>query len=357
MTEPASTGHWRPPLWYDRLAGLAWRGIVIAAAVALVVALIVGLSPVVLPLFLGLLFASALQPVATWLRARGLRPGLVSAIAIVVLFGAFALVGWLTVTAVADEWPSITAAIDDGVEQLVESSVDAGADPASASQVADELREGVGTITELLVKGVAQVLPAVASFATILLLSLLVTFFYLKDGAGMWGWVVAHAGEPSPLLDRVGRRVWVAVSRFVLGQTAIAAIDATFISLGALVIGVPHVGAIFMLTFFGSYVPFIGATLSGMLAVVLAVSDGGLSSGLWMLAVVLLVQVIEGNVLQPWIQGRAMRLHPLVVALAVTLGGAIAGFLGVLLAVPVTAAGVVAMSELRAAGYLGDVES
>jgi predicted PurR-regulated permease PerM len=76
-----------------------------------------------------------------------------------------------------------------------------------------------------------------------------------------------------------------------------------------------------------------------------------------MLAVVLLVQVVEGNVLQPWIQGRAMRLHPLVVALAVTLGGAVAGFLGVLLAVPVTAAGVVALSELRAAGYLGDVGS
>jgi putative heme transporter len=348
---------WRPPLWYGRLAGLAWRAIAIALCAALAVGLVLGLGPIVLPSFLGLLFAAALRPVSDWLRSRGARPALASAVAIAVLFVAFGLVGWLTVVAVADEWPSISSAMADGVDELIDSAVNAGVERTTAEAVAAELRQGVGTVTELLVRGAAEVLPYVAAFVTTVLLSLFVTFFYLKDGAAMWSWIVARGGEPGPLLDRVGRRVWTAVSSFILGQTAIAAIDATFIAAGALLLGVPDVAAIFMLTFFGAYIPYIGATLSGLLAVLLAVADGGVGRGAVMLAIVIGVQVIEGNVLQPWIQGRAMRLHPLVIALSVTLGGAIAGFLGILLAVPVTAAGFVALSELRASGYLGRVTS
>ncbi len=140
---------------------------------------------------------------------------------------------------------------------------------------------------------------------------------------------------------------------FIVGQTAIAAVDATLIGLGAVVLGVPNAGAVFMLTLFGAYIPFIGAFLSGLLAVLMALGDSGLGGGIAMLAVVIVVQVLEGNVLQPWIQGRAVRLHPLVIALSVTAGGALAGFLGVFLAVPVTAAAVVTLSELRAAGLVG----
>ena len=140
---------------------------------------------------------------------------------------------------------------------------------------------------------------------------------------------------------------------YIIGQTAIAGIDATMIALGALVLGVPEVAAIWVITFFGAYIPYIGATIAGFVAVMLAVADGGISKGVIMLTIVLLVQLIEGNVLQPWIQGKAVKLHPLVVALSVAAGGALAGFLGIFLAVPITAAGVVALSELRAAGVIG----
>src|SRR6185312_14768031 len=116
---------------------------------------------------------------------------------------------------------------------------------------------------------------------------------------------------------------------------------------------VPYAGAIFMLTLFGAYIPYIGALLSGLLAVMLALGDSGFTSAAIMLAIVVGVQVFEGNVLQPWIQGRAVRLHPLVIALSVAAGGALAGFLGVFLAVPVTASVFVMLSELREAGILG----
>ena len=186
-----------------------------------------------------------------------------------------------------------------------------------------------------------------------MLLALLVAFFYMKDGALMWRWTVQMAEGSGDLVDRIGRRIWTSISGYILGQAAIAAIDATLISLGALVLGVPHVGAIAMLTFLGAFVPYIGATIAGAFAVLLAVSDGGTTNGVLMLVVVLAVQVFEGNVLQPWIQGRAVRLHPLVVALAVVAGGALAGFLGIFLAVPVAASVFVALDELRNAGLLG----
>jgi predicted PurR-regulated permease PerM len=146
--------------------------------------------------------------------------------------------------------------------------------------------------------------------------------------------------------------VWHVLTGFMLGQTMIAALDASCIALGALLLGVPEVGAIFTLTFIAAYIPFIGAFVAGAMACLLAVSEGGIDLGIAMLVVVLVVQQVESNVFQPWIQGRSVRVHPLVVALAVVLGGAIAGFLGVFLAVPVAASAIVTAAVLRDAGIL-----
>ena len=341
------------PLWYDRLAGVAWRFVAIVLAIAVLVSIVVGFESVILPLFLGLLFASALMPVYHALRRRRLAPALASLIATLLLLVVIGLVAWTTIRAVADEWPSITADIEQAVDHLVDSAVDNGADEASAQQVADELTEGVGLVVKWLVVGALHILPVVASAVATVTLGLLVAFFYMKDGPVMWRWTVQLAGGSKPLVDRIGHKVWQTVTGYILGQAAIAAIDATLISLGAVILGVPHADAILLLTFFGAFVPYIGAFLAGALSVLLALSDGGFPIAIAMLLVVIGVQVFEGNVLQPWIQGRAVRLHPLVVALAVVAGGALAGFLGIFLAVPVVASGAVALDELRKEGIFG----
>ena len=341
------------PLWFDRLAGVAWRFVAVVLALAVLVSIIVGFESVILPLFLGLLFASALNPINTALRTRGASPALAALAALLVLVVIVGLVIWTTIQAVADEWTSIRVELEVAMDRLVATATDAGADEETAAHIADELEEGVTTVVDWLVLGATRVLPVVASFAASLMLGLLVAFFYLKDGAGMWRWTVQLAAGSAQLVDTIGQRVWKTISGYILGQAAIAAIDAALISLGALVLGVPHVAAIALLTFLGAFVPYIGATLAGAFAVLLAVSDGGAARGVAMLVVVLAVQVFEGNVLQPWIQGRAVRLHPLVVALSVVAGGALAGFLGIFIAVPVTASAVVALDELRKAGLFG----
>ena len=344
---------WEPPLWFDRLGGIAWRGVIIIVAGALVVAGIVGLGAVILPVVLGLLFTCVLGPVARWLGDRGLPPAAAAGLAVLALLVALVGVVWLTIDAVVDQWSEIESLIEVGRNTLAEAVDDTGISTEAVETLEHATSDAVGSIVDLLFRGALQILPTVVGLITSVVLSLLVAFFFVKDGASMWRWIVARFDTRDAIVDRVGRRVWPVLTGFIIGQTAIATIDATLIAIGALVLGVPEVAAILVITFFGAYIPFIGATIAGFVAVMLAIAEGGISRGVAMLAVVLIVQLIEGNLLQPWIQGRAVKLHPLVVALAVTAGGALAGFLGIFLAVPATAAGVLALSELRAAGVLG----
>lgn len=344
---------WQAPLWYDRLGGIAWRAVIVIVAAALIVSGIVGLSAVILPTVLGLLFACGLQPLARWLRRLGAAQALAAGAAVLALLVAVGLVAWLTVRLIVDQWGQITALLKAGQATLQDTAADSGVDESTAASIGADVGELVTDATSVLVRGFVHLLPAAAGVVTTVLLSFVVAFFFLKDGADMWRWIITRLGDTGDLVDRTGRRVWTAITGFIVGQTVIAAADASMITIGALALGVPQPGAIFMLTLFGAYVPYIGAFLSGLVAVLLALGDGGMARGVAMLAVIVFVQLLEGNVLQPWIQGRAVSLHPLVIALSVTAGGALAGFLGVFLAVPVAAAGFVTLSELRAAGIVG----
>ncbi len=326
---------------------------IVVVAGALAVTGLVAMSSVILPIVLGLLFACGLYPVVESLDRRRVPRAVSSAVAVLGLTVGIGAVLWLTVRAVVDQWGEISSLLAAGQATLSDAAADGGADPGTVATVADDLGHFVGDVVGMLMGGLVQLVPTIAAFVATVLLSFLVAFFFLKDGASMWAWVLAGLGDTAELVDRIGQGVWQTLSGFILGQTVIAAVDASLITLGALLLGVPEAGAIFMITFVGAYIPFIGAFASGLVAVLLALGDSGLRTGSIMLAVVIVVQVLEGNVLQPWIQGRAVRLHPLVIALAVAAGGALAGFLGVFLAVPVTAAGFVMLSELRRAGIVG----
>lgn len=167
----------------------------------------------------------------------------------------------------------------------------------------------------------------------------------------MWAWCIERLAGGSLVVDATGRSSFGAVGGYVRGAALVAGADAVCISLGAWILGVPYPAAILVLTFVLGFVPYVGAFVAGAFASLLALSSGGMGRGLAMLAVVIVVQQVETNVLQPLIMGKTTRLHPLVVALASVAGGAIGGLLGVFVAVPLTAAVVAALSELRQAGF------
>ena len=181
-------------------------------------------------------------------------------------------------------------------------------------------------------------LEAGIALVTGLVLATALLYFVLRDGAAFWSWILRRfAPATRPVVDRAGRRAWMVLGGFVRGTALIAAIDATLIGIGLWILDVPVAFALAVLVFLGAFIPFVGAFVSGLVAVLVAFADGGWDLALIALALVVGVQFLEGNFLQPIIQSRTVDLHPAVILLAVAAGGSLFGILGAYLAVPVTA--------------------
>jgi predicted PurR-regulated permease PerM len=181
-----------------------------------------------------------------------------------------------------------------------------------------------------------------------LVLALVLTFFFLKDGPRWTPWLAAQTGpRAAPHVAALSIKSWTTLSEFIRQQAFVGFIDAFFIGLGLWVLDVPLVLPLSVLTFFGAFIPIIGAVVAGVFAVLIALVSNGFSTALIVLGIVLLVQQLEGNVLQPIIQGRGLNLHAAVVILAVTAGTSLAGIIGAFLAVPVAALIAVAYRYAR----------
>ncbi len=182
-----------------------------------------------------------------------------------------------------------------------------------------------------------------------MVLAVAVLYFILRDGAALWAWILRRfAPESRPAIDRAGRHAWAELSGFIQGTAIIAFLDATLIGIGLWLLGVPVAFALAVLVFIGAFVPFVGAFLSGLVAVLVAFADGGWKIGLAALVLVVAVQFLEGNFLQPIIQSRTVDLHPAVILLAVAAGASLFGIVGAYLAVPVTAVAFAVVASLRA---------
>jgi predicted PurR-regulated permease PerM len=342
---------WTPPPWFAISTGVAWRFLVIVAAVGVFVAAAIALGVIVLPMIFALFFASVLSPMYSKLRARRWRPALASFCCLLVVASTLGLFVFVAFKSLVGPWDDIGAKLSTGADTL-EQRFD-NLFKSGASTTPTIIRNDVGGVVHLLVNGALHLVSVVMSIASTLLLSLLVLFFYLKDGDKMWRAVASLGGDRAGLVDRIGRRMWSAVRSFIVGTASVAVVDALGIGLGALLLGVPSVLSIAMITFFLAFIPYFGAIFGGVIACLIAVADGGLDKGIAMALVVLVVQQVESNVLEPLLVGRQTRLHPLVVALGVIAGGAIAGVLGMFLAVPMIAAAVAGIDEVRRSSVTG----
>ena len=166
----------------------------------------------------------------------------------------------------------------------------------------------------------------------------MLVFFFLKDGPRFVPWLSAQTGPRAARhVAALSYKTWDTLSEFIRQQALVGFIDAFFIGLGLWILGVPLVLPLAVLTFFGGFIPIIGAFVAGAFAVLIALVSNGFTTALIVLGIVILVQQIEGNVLQPIIQGRGFNLHAGVVILAVTAGSSLAGIIGAFLSVPIAA--------------------
>ena len=330
----------------DRAAGWAWRLLVCAAAVGLLLFLLWYLNVIVLPAIIALTVAPALTPLANRLRRLGLgraASGIALGVGILVLAG---LVSIVTVS-VAQEYDELAATVRRGLDDLTDwlegppFNLSLEGDRGLSESLGDAWGQASGYLISGLRSGISVI--------TGLVLAIALLYFVLRDGGAFWRRIVnLFAPQSRPSVDRAGRRAWEVLGGYVRGTALIAAIDATLIGLGLWILGVPLVFALAVLIFLGSFIPFVGATLSGMVAVLVALADGGVTTAVIALAIVLGVQFLEGNFLQPIIQSRTVDLHPAVILLAVAAGGALFGILGAYLAVPMTAVAFAVFSSLRA---------
>ncbi len=352
---PASERTLSVPVWLDTLAQFAWRLLVVLVGVAGLVLLLTRLYLVSLPIILALVIATIAVPPTRRLERRGV-PRLLATLIVVVggaatFFGGLILLVPAFTRQVADLGPTVSEAFQRVLDWLDRSPF--GLDRAEIETLITDALDNVGQFSGTIATQVGSIAIAVGEVLTAISLAIVLLFFFVKDGEQIVGWFIARA--PDRLRDDMrasGARGWGALAGYVRGTAAIALINAVGIGLGLLIVGVPLVLPLTLLVFVGGFVPVIGAFTSGLLATLVALATGGPTTALIVLAIVVLVQQVEGNVLQPMIMRRAVSLHPIVILTVLTAGAVIVGVLGAFLAVPIAATLAAVGNELRLRGEL-----
>jgi putative heme transporter len=336
---PVPTGG--PPraerLW--KLGRTAWALVGVALVLALLGYAASALVIVVVPVILALFPATLLAPVADLLRRIGLPSALAALVAL--LFGLGVFFGILAgaIALVIAQAPELLESAAEGVGEIEAWLEDdpLGIGVEGFADAAEFLQEQLGEVGDLAGQAGTAAVLAFEVVAGVLLM-FVVLFFYLKDGRRLRDAIVTTVpAHRQPIVREGLDRSWATLSSYLQGQLLVALVDAIFIGVGLLILGVPLALPLAILVLFGGLFPIVGAVATGALAVLVALADGGLTTGLIVLGIVLLVQQLESNVLEPLILGRTIHLHPLVVLAAIAAGATVLGVLGAFLAVPVAA--------------------
>ena len=322
----------------------------IGVTLAAVLYLAALLRLVVLPLMLAIVLATLLEPAVRMLKRRRVADGaaafLVLAGTVLLLAGVVALVAPPTAAEIDELDVSISAGID-----IVQRWASEGVLGLSADDVSRWLERAEGQVrdnADLIGRGV---LSGATLFVEILIglsLAVVVLFFLLKDGERIWAWICGlFAPQHRADVQALGERAWQTLGGYLRGVTLVALFDATFIGIALVIVDVPLVLALVVLTFFGAYIPIVGAFVAGIAAVLVAlVADGPVAAAV-IAAAVLVVQQVESNLFQPLVVGRSVQVHPLVILLGVVAGAVLGGIVGALVITPVIAVAASALRYMR----------
>ncbi|WP_329429757.1 AI-2E family transporter [Streptosporangium sp. NBC_01495] len=305
---------------------------------------------VIWPLVIALLLTTLTWPVTRFLRRHGWHPTLAaSAVTVLFLLVAAGIIVLIAVP-VASQAGDLATGVSNGIQHLrgwaAGPPLNIGDDQVSTAfdTAANRIQSSVGSIVTAAVTGVGTVVNGLVTTV----LALFLMFFFLKDGPRFLPWLTRQLpGRLATDVPAVAARGWDTLGSFVRSQAFVGLLDAVFIGLGLWIVGVPLVLPLAVLTFVSAFVPIIGALFAGFVAVLIALVSNGPTDALIVLAIIVAVQQLEGNVFQPMVQSRGLGLHAAVILLAVTLGGSLAGIVGSLLAVPVAALIAVLWNYLR----------
>ncbi|QAV70636.1 AI-2E family transporter [Salinibacterium sp. UTAS2018] len=361
--EPASDST-RPgieQLWTDRLGAWSTRALQVLLLLTLISVIVYALTQlklVVIPVLIALIFAAAATPVVVWMRSRGVGRALSTWIA---LLGGIAVFGGLVtavVFAVEDQWSELSDSAVEGFEQLKNFALD-GPFPIDQTALDDAWNAVIDFVTSATFGlGAIQGVSAAAQVVTGILLGLVILFFFLKDGDRIWEFFLRPLeGERLARGHRIGHTAVRTLGGYVRGTATVAAVDAFGIGIGLLILQVPLALPLAVIVFLGAFIPLVGATVAGILAAVVALVTNGWVVALIVLGIVVLVNQLEGNFLQPVVMAQSLSIHPLVILVALTAGTILGGIVGAVLAVPIAAVGWAILKTWNEKGHKPDLDS
>jgi len=330
-------------MWTDRLGEWSTRALQLLLLLTLVSVTVFGLTQlklVVIPVLIALILAAAASPLVMWMRRRGMGPLLSTWVTL--LGGTLVFGGLVTaiVFAVRDQWSELATSATDGFEQLKGFALD-GPFPIDQNSLDEAWNATLDFFTSASFGlGAIQGVSAAAQVVTGLLLGVVILFFFLKDGDKIWEFFLRPMhGVRRERGHRIGSTAVRTLGGYVRGTAIIAAVDAIGIGAGLLILQVPLALPLAVIVFLGAFIPLVGATVAGILAALVALVTNGWVVALIVLGTVVLVNQLEGNLLQPIVMAQSLKIHPLVILVALTAGTVLGGIVGAVLSVPIAAVG------------------
>lgn len=345
--EPRTRGQWADG--FGRVATRSAQLLLVLAMVTVATYVAVQLRLVVVPVLIAVLIAAAASPLVR--RLGRVMPHLLAVwLTLLLGLGFLGGAGYLVGVAVASQWGELRDGAVEGFEQLQDllERGPLGLPSYDLTQLGDQLSTIVqGTAVQ---SGALTGATAVAQVVTGIVLALVVLFYLLADSETIWRFLRAQLpSRTHRRFDLVGARSAAVLGGYVRGTAIIALVDAVLIGIGLAVVGVPLALPLALLVFIGAFVPLLGAVVAGAVAVLIALVSNGLVAALIVVAIVIAVNQIEGNLLAPQVLGRSLSLHPLVILLALAAGSIVAGIIGAVLAVPFAAVAWAAVQASREA--------
>jgi putative heme transporter len=332
----------------------AWRLIVVAGFVYLLLRLLGIFEVIVVPFLIAMLLVALTRPV-TDLLTRWVPRGVAALLTVVLVMAIVAGLVTLVTTQIASGFPDLEKQASSGLTE-VQHWLATGPLHITTDQLAGyvgRLQASLSTHTGTLVSSAFSAAGTVSDVLAGIFIALFSTYFMLAQGDVIWGWILkALPDVAQESMDVAGRRGWVTLTSYIRATVLVAATDALGIGIGAAILGVPLAVPLGVLVFLAAFIPVVGALVSGIVAVLVALVSHGPVTALIMLGIVVTVNQVEAHVLQPFLMGRAVRVHPLAVILGIAAGALFAGIVGALFAVPVIAVGNTIGSSL--AGRIAD---
>jgi putative heme transporter len=337
------------PPWLRGLGLMAWLVVGTLVLLGGVIWLLALTSTIVIPVIAATIIAAVLSPVVGWLARHRLGRGGGAALVLVGVIALGGLIVVLLLSGVTSQIPELEKSLKSAVDKIQGWLKDAGVSTSKAQSAGDDASSSVSDAFHALLTGLGTGISALASFAAFLSFTLLSLFFLLKDGPVIRRWTERHMGVPDELGRTITERTLQSLRGYFVGVTAVAVFNAVIIGLGALVLGLPEVGAIMLINFVAAYIPYLGAWSAGAFTVLIALGSEGTSVAITMAVIVLLANGILQQMIQPIAYGAALGIHPLAVLIVTIAGGSLFGAVGLILAAPLTSAVVKISSDLARA--------